>query len=96
MLAHDYSSNWVGKIQLVWNSAYSITNKTLLIGFLFRQIFTVVLFTSKDFSTTVFKVGEKANSYQTSNKTTESKGAIHVNLMFFLGTKIAVSERQLC
>ena len=48
----------------------------LLIGFLFRQIFIVVLFKSKDLSATVFTVGEKAITYQTYNKTTESKEVI--------------------
>ena len=32
----------------------------LLTGFLIQQIFIVVLFTSKDFTATVFRVGEKS------------------------------------
>ena len=46
--------------------------------------FIVVLFTWKDFSTTVFIVGEKAMSYQTNNQTTEIKEAIHIILTFSL------------
>ena len=49
-------------------------------GFLFWQIFIVVLFTSKDFSATVFTAGEKAMSYQTNNQTTEIKEAIRIIL----------------
>ena len=56
----------------------------LLAGFSFRQIFIVVLFTLKDFSTTVFMVREKAMSYQTHNYTTEIKEAIHTILTFSL------------
>ena len=58
------------------NYAYSMTNITLLTGFLFRQICIVVLFTSKDFSATVFMVGEEAMSYQTHSQSTEIKEAI--------------------
>ena len=49
-----------------------------------RQIFIAVLFTSKDFTATVFMVGEKAMSYQTQNQTTEIKEAIHIILTFSL------------
>ena len=73
------------KIQLVSGSnyAYSMTNNTLLTGFLFWQIFIVVLFTSKDFAATVFTMGEKAMSYQTHSQTTEIKEAIHMILTFY-------------
>ena len=40
------------------------------------------LFTSKDFAATVFTVGEEAMSYQTHNKTTKIKLAIHMILTF--------------
>ena len=59
----------VDKIQLVGGSnyAYLMTNDTLPTGFLFQQIFTVVLFTSKDLFATVLMVDEKAVSHQTNN-----------------------------
>ena len=47
-------------------------------GVLFLQIFIVVSLTSKDFSATVFTVGEKAKFYQTNNQTTEIKEAIDI------------------
>ena len=63
MLVHDYL-NGEGTFQLVSGSNYatSMTNNILLIGFLFWQIFIVVLFTSKDFSATIFEVGQQAMS----------------------------------
>ena len=68
-----------------WNHTYSMTHNTFLIVFLFRQIFIVVLFTSKDLSATDFMVGKKprqpeAKSYQT----TEIKEAISIILTFSL------------
>ena len=85
MLAHNYPDG-VDKIQFVSGSNYdySMTNNKLLTGFLFRQIFIVALLTSDDFSATVFKVGEKAMSYQAHNQTIENKEAIHIILTFFL------------
>ena len=70
----------VDKIQFVSGSnyAYSMWNKTLPNRLLFLEIFIVVLFTSKDFSATVFTVGEKAMSHQTHNQNTKIKGAIHI------------------
>ena len=84
MLADNYP-NGVDKIQVVRDSnyAYSMTNNKLQTGFLFRQIFTVDLFTSKDFSANVFTVGEKAKSYQINNKTQKLiKEEIHIILTF--------------
>ena len=81
ILAHNYP-NGVDKVQLVSGSYYAnpMTNNTLLTGFLFWQIFTVVLFTSKDFSTTSFTVAEKAMSCQTHDQNREIEEAIHVLL----------------
>ena len=66
MLAHNYP-NGVDKIQLFRGSnyAYSRTNNIFTVFFLFQQICIVLcsFFTSKDFCTTVFTSGEKANSY---------------------------------
>ena len=61
MLAHNYP-NRVDKIQLIsgLNNYYSMTNNTLLTGFSFRQMFCVVLFTSKDFSRTIFTILKKS------------------------------------
>ena len=83
MLVHNYP-NLVDKIPLVSSSdcGYSMTNNTLLTGVLFRQIFTVVLFTSKDFAATIFAYGEKAIGYQTHNQATEIKEANHMILTF--------------
>ena len=61
-----------------------MTNNMLLTGFLFRQIFIVVLFTSKHFSATVFIVGEKAMSYQSNNQTIEIKETMNIILTFSL------------
>ena len=61
-----------------------MTNNVLLTGFLFRQIFIVVLFISKYFTATVFTVGEKAMFSQTHNQTAEIKEPIHIILTFFL------------
>ena len=70
MLTYNYPDG-VDKIQLSSGSnyAYSITNNMLLNGFLFRQIFVVVLFTWKNFAATVFTVA-KSKSYQTNNQST--------------------------
>ena len=78
MLAHNYLDS-VDKIQLFIgpNYAYPMTNNNLLTGFLLWQIFTVVLFISKDFSATVSTVDEEAMSHQTHNQNTEIKEAIH-------------------
>ena len=64
MSAHNFPGG-VEKVQLVSGSsyAYSVTNNTLLTGFLLRLIFILVLFAAKDFSATIFTVGEKAMSY---------------------------------
>ena len=67
--------------------AYSVT---LLTGFLFWQVFIVVLFTSKVLSAIIFTVGEKARFYQT-YKIPEINEAIHIILMF-PHTPIVVSE----
>ena len=56
----------------------------LLTGFLFRRIFIVVLFTSKDFPATDFTVDEKAMPHKTNNQTREIKEAIHIILSFSL------------
>ena len=59
MLAYKYP-NGVEKVKLVRSSnyAYSVTNNMLLNGFLFLQVLIAVLFTLKNFATTVFTVGE--------------------------------------
>ena len=91
MLAHNYPDG-EDKIQLNTGSnyAYSMRANTLLTGFLFRQIFILLLFTSKDFSETVFTVDEKTMSYQTHNQTTEIKEAIHIIVTFSLQCKSCV------
>ena len=76
MLAHNYSNGVDKRLVSGSNYAYSMTKYRLLAGFLFRHIFIVVLFISKDFTALVFTVAEKAKSCQTYKKTTEIKEAI--------------------
>ena len=92
MLAHNYL-NGADKNQLVSGSnyAYSTTNNRLLTGFLFRQIFLVVLFTSKDFSATVSMVREKSKSYQIHSQTIEIKKVIQIILTFSLHSVVTGS-----
>ena len=80
MLAHSYHVIEQTKSSLLAACLFIDEHSTLLTGFLFQQIFIVVLFTSKDFAAVVFTVGDKAISQQTHNKTTEIKKAIHVML----------------
>ena len=89
MLASNYPIG-VDRFKFVSGSnAYSMTNGMLLSGFLFRQIFTVVLFSSNTFAATVFNVGEKLtpNRQQPNHRIKE---AIHI-ILTFLCTQIVVS-----
>ena len=85
MLAHNYPDG-VDKIQLFSGPNYTclMTKYTLLTDLLFQQIIIVTLLVSKDFSATVFTVGEKAMSYQTHSQTKEIKEAIQIVLIFSL------------
>ena len=89
MLARNYF-NGVDKIPLVRasNYAYSMANSKLLTGFLFRQIFIIALFTSKDLSATVFTVGEEAMSNKNSraqpNNRNERGNPCYFNFFFTL------------
>ena len=75
------------KFQLI--SACLFKDEYYITAWLFiRQVFIAVSFISQDSAATVLTVGKKALSYQTNNKTTEIKEAIHVILTFPLHSDI--------